>query len=95
MDLFAAAENLHAILGLLIAVCRGPPDDNQQVQHFPSACADGSYDDGASGTGRGRYAVDCDAVSDFSAHSSTLSPVVHETASSRDLLKVVALEADR
>lgn len=63
MDLFATAEDLHAILGLLVTVCGGTPDNYQQVQHFPSACADGSYDNGASGASRGRYAVDCDAVS--------------------------------
>lgn len=63
MDLSAAAKDLHAVLGLLIAVCRGASHDDQQMQHIPSASADGRHDDGASGAGPERDASDSDAVS--------------------------------
>lgn len=96
MDLFATAKDLHAVLGLLFTVCRGTPDNDQQVQHFPSACADGSYDDGASGAGRIWHAFDRNAVSGFRTPPPVLSLLLsEEIIPSRDLFIVAALEPDR
>lgn len=63
MDLPAAAKDVRAVLGLLAALCRGAPHDNQQVQHFPPASTNGRYDTGSSGAGPERDASDGDAVS--------------------------------
>lgn len=64
MDIATTTQDVHKVLGLQPSFRRGSPDDDQQIQHFPSACPDGIYRGGTAGDRyRSRTRLDWFAVS--------------------------------